>query len=87
MKINLLFHPKFTLAATVLGVTALETACYSLVKAIDPLKHFSKIAPAIDKVQTDVVGTAIVLGVTVSILLILAGLGRSFAPLIDSGQI
>jgi hypothetical protein len=83
---KLLFHPRITLAATIGAVTTMGAACSSFVVVLNPLKIFTTIAPFVTRIDGDLVGTGIVLGVVAAGLTVVAGLGRSFSPLIDGTQ-
>jgi hypothetical protein len=81
--IKLLFHPHVTLAATIGAVTAMAAASTSFVAVLNPLNAFSTLQPIVHRVDGDLIAAAVGLSVLAGALTIVAGLGRSFAPMVD----
>lgn len=78
---KLLFHPHITLAATIAGAISCATICGSLIAALTPLSAqpgFTILAPYILKIDAFLGGVAV-------LATAVAGIGRSFIPLIDAG--
>jgi hypothetical protein len=83
---SLLFHPKITLAATIVAVGSVGIACGGFQHALLPLKYFPSLAHYVDVVDNFLHGTEIAFGVIAACLSVVAGLGRSFSPLIDNAS-
>jgi hypothetical protein len=76
-----LFHPKVTLAATITAIGSIAAVCASIVIAIAPLPA----VPGLSVLGPYVQRADLVLGAVAAVATAVAGIGRSFAPLIDAG--